>query len=224
MRWSEQLRWREKVHEAYPDLRSLKIVRKRLPFLLEHLKNGETVLEIGAFNRELGERIKQYYPQTSYQSVDIDPTYSHDYSSLEEVKERFDLVLLFEVIEHLDWDDGRKMIARIFEILNPGGRVILSTPNVYTPGQYWKDASHRTPYHYEELGGLLLSQQFELLKICRLFSEPMLEFFFKVYLLSPLFRLLSIDFTKSILLVGRKAQVRKGAEKTDGNEGSFFDS
>ena len=205
MRWSEQLRWREAVHRRYPDLKSLAIVRKRLPFILKHLKDGETVLEIGAFNRELGDRIKKYCPQAAYKSVDIDPTYPHDYSSLDEVKERFDLVLLFEVIEHLDWDDGRKMVARIFEILNPGGRVIISTPNVYTPGQYWKDVSHRTPYHYEELGGLLLGQQFELVKVCRLYSEPALHFFIKVYLLSPLFRLLSIDFAKSILVVGRKA-------------------
>jgi SAM-dependent methyltransferase len=205
MKWSEQLRWREEVHKRYPDFKRLKIVRKRLPFILEHLKEGEAVLEIGAFNRELGDRIKRYSPRTSYKSVDIDPAYPHDYSSLEEVKEKFDMVLLFEVIEHLDWNEGRKMVAKIFEILNPGGRVILSTPNVYTPGQYWKDASHRTPYHYEELGGLLLSQRFELLKICRLYSEPVLKFFIKAYLLSSLFHLLSIDFTKSILIVGRKA-------------------
>ena len=121
MRWSEQLRWRERSTNGILTSNVLKIVRKRLPFILEHLKEGEAVLEIGAFNRELGDRIKRYSPKTSYKSVDIDPAYPHDYSSLEEVKEKFDLVLLFEVIEHLDWDDGRKMVAKIFEILNPGG-------------------------------------------------------------------------------------------------------
>jgi SAM-dependent methyltransferase len=205
MKWSEQLSWREKVHQRYPAIWSLKIVRKRLPFILGRLKDGESVLEIGAFDRSLAERLKKSYPRILYRSLDIDPSYPHDYNSLDEVKERFDLVLLFEVIEHLDWEEGREMVARIYEILKPGGRVILTTPNTYTPGHYWKDASHRTPYHYEELGGLFLSQRFESVGMYRIFNEPFLKYFVRVHLLSPVFRFLGIDFAKSILLVGQKA-------------------
>ena len=205
MTWSEQLHWREKVHQQYPEIWDLRIVRKRLPFILKYLRDGESVLEIGAFNRELGERIKKYYPDVDYKSMDIDPTYRHDYFSLEEVRETFDMVLLFEVIEHLDWEGGREMVAKIFEILKSEGRVILTTPNVYTPGQYWKDASHRTAYHYEELGGLLLSQQFEIVEICRIFRESLLKFYLKGYILVPLFHFLGIDFSDSILLVARKS-------------------
>lgn len=203
--WSEQLHWREKVHQQYPEVWDLRITKKRLPIILKYLEDGESVLEIGAFDRALGERIKKYYPHILYKSMDIDPTYSHDYSSFEEIKETFDLILLFEVIEHLDLSSGREMVAKIYQILNRGGRVIVTTPNIYTPGRYWKDVTHRTAYHYEELGGLLLSQDFELIAICRLFNEPILNFFMKVYFFSPLFRFLGIDFTKSILLVARKA-------------------
>jgi len=95
-------------------------------------------------------------------------------------------------------------VRNIYQILKPGGRVILTTPNVYTPGRYWKDVTHRTAYHYEELGGLLLGQDFEILEICRVFKEPLLSFLTKVYLFSPVFRFLGIDFTKSILIVARK--------------------
>src|SRR4030043_2446370 len=204
MRWGEQFRLRERVHQQYPTIWNLKIVRKRLPFILTYLKDGEAVLEIGAFNRELEGRIKKYYSHILYKSMDIDPTYPHDYSSLEEVHEKFDLVLLFEVIEHLNVEEGREMIGRIHQILNPGGRVILTTPNVYTPGQYWKDLTHETPYHYEELGGLFLSEGFESIEIYRLFSEPFLRYFIRVCLFSSLFHFLGIDFTKSILLVARK--------------------
>jgi SAM-dependent methyltransferase len=168
------------------------------------LKDGAAVLEIGAYNRDLEGRIKKYYPHILYKSLDIDPSYQHDYTSLEEVKEEFDMVLLFEVIEHLDWESGREMVAKIFDFLKPGGRVILTTPDIYTPGQYWKDVSHRTPYHYEELGGLLLSQRFESIELFRLFNDPFLRYIVKVYLFSPVFRLLKIDFAKSILLVARK--------------------
>jgi SAM-dependent methyltransferase len=205
MTWGEQLHWREKIHSQYPEIWDLKIVRKRVPFILRYLRDGESVLEIGAFNRSLEERLRRYYPRILYKSLDIDPSFQHDYTSFEEVREKFDMVLLFEVIEHLDWEGGREMVARIFEILRPGGRVILSTPNIYTPGQYWKDASHRTAYHYEELGGLVLSEGFEAVEIYRLFSEPFLKYFLRVYMFSALFHFLGVDFTKSILLLAKKA-------------------
>lgn len=204
MRWGEQLLFREKVHHQYPHLWSLRIVRKRLSFILKYLNDGETILEIGAYNRGLGERIKKHYPNIRYKSMDIDPTYSHDYSSLDEIREFFDAILLFEVIEHLNQEEGRDLARKVGELLRSNGRVILTTPNVYTPGQYWKDVSHKTPYHYEELGGLFLSEGFESIEIYRLFNAPFLKFCFKVYLFSPLFHFLGIDFAKSILLVARK--------------------
>jgi len=204
MNWSEQLHWREKVHERYHDVWDLKLVRKRLPLSLGYLKDGEKVLEIGASNRELEKRIKDTFPRVVYKSLDIDPAYRHDYSSLDEVREPFDLVLLFEVIEHLSLEEGRQMVARLPAILNPGGRVILTTPNVYTPGQYWKDVSHLVPYHYEELGGLFLSQGLNIVEMRRLFRKSLAGFILKGYCLSPLFRFLGIDFSDSILLVARK--------------------
>ena len=201
VKWSEQFRLREKVHQQYPTIWDLKIVKKRLPIVLRYLKEGESVLEIGAYNREIGERIKNHYPSVVYKSMDIDPSYPHDYSNFEEIQEPFDMVLLFEVVEHLDLNEGQEMVENIHRVLKPGGRVIMTTPNVYTPGRYWKDVTHRTPYHYEELGGLLLDGKFELLEICRLFNEPIISFLMKVYLFSGLFRFLGIDFTKSILVV-----------------------
>ncbi|HUL21115.1 MAG TPA: methyltransferase domain-containing protein [Thermodesulfobacteriota bacterium] len=203
--WGEQFQWREKVSQRFPELWDLKIVRKRLPFVLKYLKDEERVLEIGAFDRSLEGRLKQFRPRILYKSLDIDPTYGHDYTSLEQVDEKFDLVLLFELIEHLDWESGREMVTKIFDILKPGGRVILTTPNIYTPSQYWKDVSHRTPYHYEELGGLFLSQRFESIELFRLFNDRLLGYVVKVYLFSSVFRFLRIDFTKSILLLARRA-------------------
>jgi len=205
MNWSERLRWREKVHGQYHDLWKLKLVRKRLPLSLGYLKDGERVLEIGASNRELEKRIQDRFPRAVYKSLDIDPTYPHDYSSFDEIEAPFDLVLLFEVIEHLSLEEGMEMVARIYQILNPGGRVILTTPNVYTPGQYWKDATHLVAYHYEELGGLFLSQDFELVEIRRIFRKSFIGFALKGYLFSPVFRFLGIDFSESILLVARKS-------------------
>ena len=204
MRWSERFDWREKVHEHYREVWDLKLVRKRLPYISSYIKDGESVLEIGASNRRLEKRLKAFHPQLRYKSMDIDPSYSHDYSSFEEIRETFDVVLLFEVIEHIDLKGGGEMVAKIYQILNPGGRVILSTPNIYTPGQYWMGVDHLTAYHYEELGALFLSQRFDIVDIRRVYNDPFVQYVMKVYLLTPLFRFLNIDYTKSILLVARK--------------------
>lgn len=208
--WSEQFRWREKVHRQYPEIWNLKIVRKRIPFIVKYLGERDIVLDIGAYNRELENRIKKYCPHILYRSLDIDLSFPHDYSSLDEVNEKFDMILLLDVIEHLDWDKGREMVAQIFWILKPGGKVIVTTPNVYAPGQYWKDVSHCTPYHYEELGALFLSQGFQTIEIYRLFNAPFLRYVMKVYFFSFLFRFLAIDYARSILLLARKGQWRHG--------------
>jgi len=60
MKWSEQLRVRERVHQKYPEVWALKIVKKRLPTVLEFLRDGETILEIGAGDRGLEKRIKMH--------------------------------------------------------------------------------------------------------------------------------------------------------------------
>ncbi len=113
MKWSEQLRLRERVHQKYPEVWTLKIIKKRLPIILKYLRDGETLLEVGASNRGLEGRIKKYCPKALYKSMDIDSSYSHDYSSFEEIQENFDMVLLFEVIEHLGLDDGRERVRNI---------------------------------------------------------------------------------------------------------------
>jgi SAM-dependent methyltransferase len=159
---------------------------------------------VGAFDRGLGPRIQGRLPCVRYKSLDIDPAYPHDYASFEEIEERFDLVLLFEVIEHLGIEEGETMVSQIHRVLGPGGRVILTTPNLYTPGQYWKDISHRTPYHYEELGALFLSRGFEIEEIRRMAGESPAGLLLKAGILGWAFRFLGIDFTKSILLVAKK--------------------
>ena len=83
----------------YPEIWNLKL---KLPFILKYVREGESILDVGAFDRALGERIRSRCPSVRYKSMDIDSTYPHDYYSLEEIRETFDVILLFEVIEHLE--------------------------------------------------------------------------------------------------------------------------
>jgi 2-polyprenyl-3-methyl-5-hydroxy-6-metoxy-1,4-benzoquinol methylase len=136
--------------------------------------------------------------------MDIDREQFHDFYSLEEIQESFDVVFLFEVIEHLGLEEGLQLLEKVYHLLNRQGRLVLTTPNVFNPSRFWRDATHRVAYCYDELGGLLLSQSFKIKGMYRTYNDAFHRYLFRVYVMSPLHRYLGIDFAKSILVVGEK--------------------
>ncbi|MGA2516676.1 MAG: class I SAM-dependent methyltransferase [bacterium] len=202
--WSKLFRYRDKTHEYYHDIWDLKILRKRFPLMLENIRDGEKVLDVGASNRNLQERLRRHFPKLIYKSMDIDRDQLHDFYSLEDVQEPFDVVLLFEVIEHLGLEEGVQLIRKIYDLLNEGGRLILTTPNVFNPSRFWRDATHKVAYCYDELGGLLLAHGFQIKAMYRTYSDAFHRYLFRIYVMAPLHRYLGIDFAKSILVIAEK--------------------
>lgn len=70
--------------------------------------------------------------------------------------ETFDIVCLFEFIEHIEEKKQRDLIQRIFKIIKPQGRLLLSMPNGKIVPLYRKN-----PYHKRELS---LKELLELLE------------------------------------------------------------
>jgi SAM-dependent methyltransferase len=188
----------------YHDIWDLKILRKRFPLMVKTMQDGEKVLDIGASDRSLQERLKRHYPKLIYKSMDIDRERFHDFYSLEEIRESFDVVFLFEVIEHLDFEEGVQLLKRVYDFLNEGGRLILTTPNVFNPSRFWRDVTHKVAYCYDELGGLLLAQGFQIKVMYRTYNDAFHRYFFRLYVMAPLHRYLGIDFAKSILVIAEK--------------------
>lgn len=203
--WSRLFEHRDKIHDRYPDIWDLKILRKRFPLMVKVIRDGEKVLDIGASDRNLADRLKRVFPKLLYKSMDIDRERFHDFYSLEEIRESFDGIFLFEVIEHLGLEEGIKLIKRVYDLLNPGGRLILTTPNVFNPSRYWRDATHQVAYCYDELGGLLIAHHFQIRAMYRTYNDAFLRYLFRVYGMAPLHRYLGIDFAKSILIVAEKS-------------------
>ena len=202
--WGRLFDYRDKMHRRYRDIWDLKILRKRFPLMMKTIQDGEKVLDIGASNRNLEGRLKRHYPKLIYKSMDIDRDQFHDFYSLEEIRETFDVVFLFEVIEHLDLEEGVRLLKSVYDFLNEGGRLILTTPNVFNPSRFWRDATHKVAYCYDELGGLLLAQGFQIKAMYRTYSDAYHRYFFRVHVMLPLHRYLGIDFAKSILVVAEK--------------------
>ena len=208
--WSKLFDHRSEVHREYHDIWDLKILQKRFPLMLKTIQDGEKVLDIGASNRNLQERLKRHYPNLIYKSMDIDREQFHDYYSLEEIQESFDMVFLFEVIEHLSLEEGVQLLKKLYHLLNEGGRLILTTPNVFNPSRFWRDATHKVAYCYDEIGGLLMAQGFHIREMYRTYNDAFHRYFFRVYVMAPLHRYLGIDFANSILVVAEKRPGREG--------------
>jgi SAM-dependent methyltransferase len=207
--WSKLFDYRDHIHQMYRDIWDIKILRKRFPLMLETIQDGEKVLDIGASNRNLEKRLKRHYPKLIYKSMDIDREQFHDFYSLEEIQESFDVVFLFEVIEHLGLEEGVQLLKKVYGFLNEGGRLILTTPNVFNPSRFWRDATHKVAYCYDELGGLLLAQGFQIKVMFRTYSDALHRYFFRLYVMAPLHRYLGIDFAKSILVIAEKRTSRE---------------
>ena len=212
--WTELINCRGKIHKRYSKIWDLKLIKRPSWLLKKHLRPSMRILDVGASDKRMEKKVKDVYPNILYKSMDIDRTIPHDYHSLDEIDEQFDLIILFEVIEHLELEQGVTLLRRLNELLVDGGQLIISTPNIFNPGRFWIDATHKTAYSYEELGGIVLGQGLEVLAIYRTFHASFLKYIVRLTLFYPLHRILNVDFAKSIVVVAAKKDqsIISGAE------------
>ena len=201
--WSKLYETRKVIRENYPDFWKIKIIRKPLLAINEFMKEGDSVLDVGSYNRGLCEKLKSSYKNFNYKSMDIDEDKKHDYYSFENIEEKFDIVFLFEVIEQLELKQGVHLLEQINKVLKKNGKILITTPNVFHPNRYW-ECSHKVSYRHDEIGGIRDYVGFEVCKIYRIYNDAFLRRLFRIYVMSYIHKYFSVDFAKSILLVGEK--------------------
>ena len=168
------------------------------------LRDGMTLLDIGAGMNGMKAEIANLGIRLTYKSMDVDRNNPHDYYDVGSISERFDAIIMFEVIEHMSLQEGLDLMKKLYSILNEKGIIILSTPNIFNPGRYMRDATHKTFYAYDELCGLLNITGFNIKEVYRSYNDAIHRYFLKVYMLGWLFRFLGIDYAYSIFVVGEK--------------------
>jgi 2-polyprenyl-3-methyl-5-hydroxy-6-metoxy-1,4-benzoquinol methylase len=167
------------------------------------LGHGASVLDVGAGDRRVRDRLAALVPDLRYASLDPDPAGGHDHASLEGAAEAYDAILLLEVLEHLPLGDGLALLRRLHERLRPGGLLVASTPNVAHPWAYLRDATHVTPYAHDELAGVLALAGFEVESLFRLYHAPWLRSVLRRVLAAPVHRLLGVDFAPGVGALAR---------------------
>jgi 2-polyprenyl-3-methyl-5-hydroxy-6-metoxy-1,4-benzoquinol methylase len=199
--WSTLYKTRREIQRKFPDFWDLKVRKKHLEIVLEEVRDGDSILDIGSSTRELRHRLIDVSGRrVIYKSMDIDRETKQDYYSIEEIKEKFNVIFLFEVIEHLSFEDGVQLLDTIYDLLLPGGKLILTTPNSFHPNRYW-EYSHKVSYRYDEIGGILISLGFKVKDIFRIYNDAFFRRLVRIWLAAPLHKYLCVDFAKSILVV-----------------------
>ena len=202
--WSSLFSYRDKIHRRYPEVWDVPLVKKRSHLLRGILRDGMNLLDIGAGMKGMKGEIENLGTKLSYKSMDVDRSNQHDYYDVDSINEKFDATIMFEVIEHMSLQEGLELLKKLYATTNERGIIILSTPNIFNPARYMRDATHQTFYAYDELCGLLNIAGFDVKEVYRSYNDAFHRYLCKVYLFGWLFRFLGIDYAYSIFVVGEK--------------------
>ena len=202
--WSGLFSNRDRIHKRFPEVWDIPLIKKRSHLIKGILRDGMNLLDIGAGMKGMKAEIENLGIKISYKSMDVDKTNVHDYYDVNAIQEKFDAILMFEVIEHMSLQNGLDLLKKLHAITNDRGIIILSTPNIFNPARYMRDATHQTFYAYDELCGLLNIAGFGIKDVYRSYNDAFHRYLLKVYVFGWLFRFLGIDYAYSIFVVGEK--------------------
>jgi SAM-dependent methyltransferase len=120
-----------------------------------HVAGSQSVLGVGAGDRQWEQVLRRLGFDGRYASADPETHHEHDYDDFLAVKDRFDVVMMLELIEHLPAEVGVRFMAHAAGLLNRGGVLVVSTPNPRHAHQSWSpDFTHIRPWPAHDIWAL----------------------------------------------------------------------
>ena len=90
--WSQLYKHRKSVAQKFGELWQLPIEKRYHAILIPLGKAGTTLLEIGAGDRSLQNRLAKQWFDFTYKSCDIDKSHPHDFFDIHDVTGQYDLI------------------------------------------------------------------------------------------------------------------------------------
>lgn len=174
-----------------------------------HKYENPSVLDIGAGSRRFYKTMQLMDIEFEYMSLDISNGAKHDYSDINDVKKTFDIITMFELIEHLPLTITLQYFSKVYEILKPNGLLIVSTPNIDHINQLWKhDVTHIQQYPAKDIYSILRMIGFTgEIDIYRINLKP-LKMSLKKSIIEKLRvilnKILGTDYAHGVLLIAKK--------------------
>lgn len=201
--WSLFYRFQVDLNRRFGPIWRIPVRQRHTDLITGRLEQGLSILEIGASDRNILKKINLAELNLDYRSLDTDRSLPHDYHSIEDVDRTFRMIWMFEVVEHVALADAFTLMGQLFEILEPGGVLILSTPNGHHPHRF-REPHHCTAFKFDSLAALVESSGFKVEALFRIHNAPLFQKVAHRFLLNWLHRFLDIDFAKTLGLVARK--------------------
>jgi hypothetical protein len=95
----------------------------------EALRGATRLLDVGAGDLRMMKKFQTAGFAGQYDTQDIGSEYTYTFTDISEASGPYDAILCLDVIEHLQLEAGLALIARLIDLLGPGGVLILQTPN-----------------------------------------------------------------------------------------------
>ena len=103
-----------------------------------------TVLNFGSGDVNAPNHKEISYIYKEVKACDSDPASGAHYRSVEEIEEKFGLVIAEHVFEHITPQSFVEGLAkRIHDLIIPGGRLVATLPNIYNFGNFFVDFDHK---------------------------------------------------------------------------------
>ncbi len=185
-------------------------IAKQMRYILDGLSSGFKVLDIGAGDRAFGVALQRENIDCIYQSVDTEKKYPHDFSSIDEIDGNFDLITMFELLEHLPLSRGLNFLEWGYKHLNSKGVLVVSVPNPRHPFVHFEDCTHQQHWPADNLYAVLRLLGFSKENINVKYVCYTGKFFENikssiiVSIRRACWRILGIPFSKGIIVSARK--------------------
>jgi hypothetical protein len=178
----------------------------------EALKRSPSILDVGAGDLSIMRKFKSAGYSGEYHTLDPGEEYTHTYRDLAEVNRTYGAILCLDVIEHLAFQQGLRMLTRLTELLEPGGVMVLQTPNarcIRYPASW--DMTHLHIYNAPDLWAYLSGLGLTVEGFRIVFSSEHPSIADRIRGLAGAFiasRLLGCDYADNIAMIASKPVAR----------------